>query len=85
MNYETQLAKLAATFGFRYFQYLALLYTEIFLDCLTNDLVFLWQSSMFLDDLRHQEPELAEFPYFEPDNLRHFFMAPVAENAAHAR
>lgn len=79
MNYETQLRKARRDFhGFRYFQYLALLYTEIFLDCLTNDpSLFVAELNAFLDDLRHQEPELAEFPYFEPDNLRRlaFFMA----------
>jgi hypothetical protein len=79
MNYEARLRKARRVFqGFRYFQYLALLYTEIFLDRLTEDpTFFVAEINAFLDDLRRQESELADFPDFEPENLRRlaFFMA----------
>ena len=35
--YEARLTKARGSFAFKYFQYLALLYTEIFLDRLTDD------------------------------------------------
>jgi len=79
MNYEARLRKARRNFqGFRYFQYLALLYTEIFLDRLTEDPGALAaELNQFLADLRGEEPELADFPDFSPDHLRRlaFFMA----------
>lgn len=79
MNYETRLRKERRGFqGFRYFQYLALLYTEIFLDHLTeNPAAFAAEINRFLHDLQNEEPDLADFPDFKPDNLRRlaFFMA----------
>ena len=79
MDYEARLRKARRNFqGFRYFQYLALLYTEIFLDRLTEDpTLFAAELNEFLDDLRRRESELAHFPNFEPGNLRRlaFFMA----------
>lgn len=79
MNYEDRLRKARREFGsFRYFQYLALLYTEIFLDCLTQDpQLFAIKLNEYLGELRRQKPDLAEFPKFEPGSLRRlaFFMA----------
>lgn len=79
MSYEDHMRKTRRDFrAFRYFQYLALLYTEIFLDHLTeNPALFSAKLNEFLDDLRQQESELAGFPGFEPENLRRlaFFMA----------
>jgi hypothetical protein len=79
MDYEARLRKARRNFqGFRYFQYLALLYTEIFLDRLTEDpALFAAELNEFLDDLRRRESELADFPDFELGNLRRlaFFMA----------
>ncbi|HXH09641.1 MAG TPA: hypothetical protein VNP04_07765 [Alphaproteobacteria bacterium] len=79
LDYEAQLAKSRRTepFGsFKYFQYLALLYTEIYLDCLTAD------PDAFLHDLNtfrasHSQDDFAGIPPFEPDDLRRlaFFMA----------
>ncbi|RPF49471.1 type III restriction/modification enzyme restriction subunit [Thermodesulfitimonas autotrophica] len=77
--YEARLRKARRNFqGFRYFQYLALLYTEIFLDRLTEDPQgFVADLNRFLQDLRQREAELSTFPDFEPDGLRRlaFFMA----------
>lgn len=79
MSYEDRLRKARRDFrAFRYFQYLALLYTEIFLDHLTEDpVLFTTKLNEFLDDLRRQESELGDFPSFEPESLRRlaFFMA----------
>lgn len=79
MEYERRLAATRAEFqGLRYFQYLALLFTDIFLDRLTenpNDLLL--ELNTFLENLRQNGPELAGFPVFEPNDLRRmaFFMA----------
>ncbi len=79
MNYEARLRKTRRDFrGFRYFQYLALLYTEIFLDRLTEDpKLFAAELNAFLSNLRQQEHKLANFPEFGSQNLRRlaFFMA----------
>jgi hypothetical protein len=79
MEYEARLRKARRDFqGFRYFQYLALLYTEIFLDCLTGDpAAFLYSVNRFTANLRGQETELRDFPDFTPEGLRRlaFFMA----------
>lgn len=37
VGYETRLAKARGGFAFKYFQYLSLLYAEVFLDRLTED------------------------------------------------
>ncbi len=79
MAYEARLRQARRDFyGWRYFQYLALLYTEIFLDRLTNDPRALAADlNRFLAGLRRREPEMDAFPGFTPDNLRRlaFFMA----------
>lgn len=79
MNYEARLRKARRDFkGFRYFQYLALLYTEIFLDRLTEDPVyFVAKLNDFLNHLQQRESELVDFPNFELENMRRlaFFMA----------
>jgi len=79
LAYEKQLRRARRGFlGFRYFQYLALLYTEIFLDRLTEDpIAFIADLNSFLSELRAEEPELASFPDFSHENLRRlaFFMA----------
>lgn len=77
MDYEARLAKRrrAEPFrSFKYFQYLALLYTEIYLDQLTTD------SAEFLRKLnafRASKLDFAGIPDFKPDDLRRlaFFMA----------
>jgi len=79
MEYEARLRRARRNFqGFRYFQYLALLYTEIFLDRLAeNPTAFLSDLNAFLDELREQESQLKDFPDFTLDALRRlaFFMA----------
>ncbi|NPV52166.1 MAG: DEAD/DEAH box helicase family protein [Firmicutes bacterium] len=79
MGYEARLRKARHDFqGFPYFQYLALLYTEIFLDKLTKDpSSCLDELSQFVADLRQRETELKDFPDFTPNGLRRlaFFMA----------
>jgi len=79
MEYEAKLRRTRRDFqGFRYFQYLALLYTEIFLDKLTeNPTGFFSDLNAFLDKLRKQESQLKGFPDFTLDALRRlaFFMA----------
>jgi len=79
MTYEGRLRKARREFrAFRYFQYLALLYTEIFLERLTDDPAgFTAELNAFLSGLRSREAELADFPDFTQDGLRRlaFFMA----------
>lgn len=78
MGYELRLAKARGGFSFKYFQYLALLYTEIFLDRLTeNPGDFLNALNVFLDKLTNREPNLQYFPAYNPEDLRRlaFFMA----------
>jgi len=78
MNHEARLAKARGRFAFKYFQYLGVLYTEIFLDRLTNDAqLFLAELRAFLEELKAVEPSVAEMPTFTLDNLRRlaFFMA----------
>ena len=78
MSYEARLAKARGQFAFKYFQYLGLLYTEIFLDRLTTEPVaFLAELNAFLRGQKRAEPTLREFPDFELDDLRRlaFFMA----------
>src|ERR1700694_3925375 len=77
LRYEAELAKSrrAEPFQtFKYFQYLALLHTEIYLERLTSD------SQALLRDLnafRSSKPEFSDISAFEPDELRRlaFFMA----------
>ncbi len=78
MTYEGRLAKARGGFSFKYFQYLALLYTEIFFDSLTADHPsFLNELNSFLDKLKNREPSLRDFPAFRAEDLRRlaFFMA----------
>jgi hypothetical protein len=78
MSYEARLAKARGHFAFKYFQYLGLLYTEIFLDRLTAEpAVFLASLNTFLRQQQRSEPSLQEFPAFEADDLHRlaFFMA----------
>jgi hypothetical protein len=78
MSYESRLAHARGRFAFKYFQYLCLLYTEIFLDRLTDDPArFVADLNQFLTALRGAEPSLREFPGFAEEDLRRlaFFMA----------
>ncbi len=79
MAYEATLRRSRKDFqAFRYFQYLALLYTEIFLDGLTRaPQAFLADLNAWLKALKSREPVLSVFPDFTPDDLRRlaFFMA----------
>jgi len=79
MDFERRLVRNRPDFrAFRYFQYLALLYTEVFLDSLTNDpRLLLAQLNEFLAGLREREAEFSTFPDFQADDLRRlaFFMA----------
>jgi hypothetical protein len=77
LDYETQLAKQRRAEPFRtfkYFQYLALLYTEIYLDRLTSD------PGTFLQELntfRTSKDDFSAIPAFASDDLRRlaFYMA----------
>ena len=77
MEYEARLAKKrrAEPFkSFKYFQYLALLYTEVFLDRLTADpAAFLRELNAF----RASKADFTEIPDFTADDVRRlaFFMA----------
>ena len=77
MEYESLLAKrrrAEAFKSFKYFQYLALLYTEVFLDRMTDDpAAFLRELNAF----RASKTDFADIPDFTPDDLRRlaFFMA----------
>ncbi len=79
MEYEDRLRRRRNFFrGFRYFQYLALLYTEIFLDRLTSDPGgFAADINAFLHAIQGENLDLLDFPDFTADNLRRlaFFMA----------
>ncbi len=78
VGYEARLARGRERFALKYFQYLALLYTEIFLDRLTENFgALLRDLNGFLDALRREEPSLRDFPAFVADDLRRlaFFMA----------
>ena len=76
--YEARLAKARGQFEFKYFQYLGLLYTEIFLDRLTAEpAAFLAALNAFVQRQKRAEPSLHEFTAFKQDDLRRlaFFMA----------
>src|SRR3989454_3947259 len=78
MGYEALLAKARGQFAFKYFQYLGLLYAEVFLDRLTTEpAAVLADLNAFLQRQKRAEPSLHEFSTFEPDDLRRlaFFMA----------
>jgi hypothetical protein len=78
LGYESRLAKARGRFSFKYFQYLCLLYTEIFLDRTTeNPSAFLRELNGFLKLLRKEEITLSNFPDFDEEDLRRlaFFMA----------
>lgn len=79
MDYERRLAEARRDFkGFRYFQYLALLFTEIYFDCLTTDPeVILNNLNEFLNKLQKSDSDVMRISPFEPDELRRlaFFMA----------
>ena len=78
LGYESRLAKARGRFSFKYFQYLCLLYTEIFLDRTTeNPSAFLRELNGFLKLLRKEEVSLYSFPDFVEEDLRRlaFFMA----------
>lgn len=77
-SYETRLAEARGAFSWKYFQYLALLHSEIFLDALTSDPIRLLAAlNEHVAELRGAEPHLGDFPDFEPDDLRRIalFMA----------
>lgn len=78
MDYERRLGRLRGGLRLRYFQYLALLYTEAYLDLLTADRAgFLSRLNAFLTQKQAEEPHLALLEPFTPDDLRRlaFFMA----------
>lgn len=79
MAYEERLVDTrGVTFSFRYFQYLALLYTEIFLDALTADPeLFCAELNAFLKERRNKEPILSGIEPFTGEDMRRiaFFMA----------
>lgn len=78
MAYEQRLSRKRGVFQFKYFQYLALLYTEMYLDRLTADPdSFLTELNVFLHDRQQDAPHLRELPDFVDNDLRRlaFFMA----------
>jgi len=78
MAYEHRLSRNRSGFSFKYFQYLALLFTELYLDRLTSDPEeFLLELNSFLHDQQQDGPHLRESPDFAEDDLRRlaFFMA----------
>lgn len=78
VHYQARLARARSSFSFKYFQYLSLLCTEIFLDKLTEDpRAFLSELNRYLSKLKQEEPSLRDFPAFDPEDLRRlaFFMA----------
>jgi hypothetical protein len=75
---ERDFAKARGVFRFKYFQWLALLFTEMFLDRLTDDAAVLHkQLNRFLKDEQQRGAVAAPIPEFEPEDLRRaaFFMA----------
>lgn len=82
MGYESRLAKARGRFSFKYFQYLCLLYSEIWLDRLTRDsALLLQQANGFLRKVKSRESGFQNFPPFEADDLRRlaFSWQPVPE------
>lgn len=77
VDYEARLGRSRGGLKFRYFQYLALLYTEVLLDRLTRDpSALVAEVNGFLERLQRQG-RLAGFPRFEVEDLRRlaFFLA----------
>jgi hypothetical protein len=77
-EYEQRLSEARGGFAWKYFQYLALLYTEVYLDRLTRGPgVLLAELNAFIEELRGREPHLARFPDFRAEDLRRlaYFMA----------
>jgi len=78
MGYEAMLAKARGQLSFKYFQYLCLLYSEIWLDRLTRDsALLLYQVNRFLKKEQSKESGFKNFLSYEADDLRRlaFFMA----------
>jgi hypothetical protein len=78
MDYEGRLARARGGLRLRYFQYLALLYTEMYLDSLTSDPVALLAGlNKALHEWQRREPHLRTMSDFAPADLRRlaFFMA----------
>ena len=78
MEYEARLFTARDGRTLKYFQYLALLYTEIYLDWLTADPQAMAANlNTFLRDLRSEEPHVWDVGDFSLDDLRRvaFFMA----------
>lgn len=78
MDYEARLSRARGGLRFRYFQYLALLYTEMFLDALTADPEgLLADLNRSLREWQRREPHLRNVADFTPADLRRvaFFMA----------
>ncbi|MBL7173014.1 MAG: DEAD/DEAH box helicase family protein, partial [Desulfobacteraceae bacterium] len=74
----SRLSNARGRFTLKYFQYLAVLFTEIFLDRLTQDpKALLRELNNTVVNIRQTSATLRTFPYFEADNLRRlvFFMA----------
>jgi hypothetical protein len=78
MGYEARLARARGAFSFKYFQYLSLLYVEMYLDFLTeNPENFATNLNAFLQERKVEEAGFGDFSPFSPDELRRlaFFMA----------
>jgi hypothetical protein len=78
MAYEARLGQRRDSFRLRYFQYLALLYTEAYLDMLTSaPAVLLARVNGFLKGLQELAPHLTPLSPFVPEDLRRlaFYMA----------
>lgn len=78
MDYEGRLARARGGLRLRYFQYLALLCTEMYLDSLTSDPVaLLAELNKALHEWQRREPHLRTMSDFAPADLRRlaFFMA----------
>jgi hypothetical protein len=78
MGYQREMAEHREGFRLKYFQYLALLFTEVYLDRLTADpQAFRSRLNDFLREVGEAEPDLLGFPPFAPEELRRlaFFMA----------
>ncbi|MEO0080836.1 MAG: DEAD/DEAH box helicase family protein, partial [candidate division WOR-3 bacterium] len=78
LGYEHRLARHRRDFRFRYFQYLAVLAAEVYLDRLTqNPTGLLNELNEFLSGLQREDSTLEATTRFEADDLRRmaFFMA----------
>jgi hypothetical protein len=78
MDYEARLGQRRDGLHLRYFQYLALLYSEVYLDLLTEAPAGLLERlNRYLESLQADEAHLRDIPLFALDDLRRlaFFMA----------